>query len=70
MKKEAAHKGLTPLDEEATRWEHLRAGAAASDLATVKDFLRFFVAPNHPEAAWTSPHCPDAVNVVANVFLT
>ena len=36
MRKEAVQKGLQPLDEETARHEHLRAAAAAPDLATVK----------------------------------
>jgi hypothetical protein len=48
MKKVAAYKGLSAPDEKIVCCEHLHAGAAASDLATVKDSLRIFIATSRP----------------------
>ena len=67
MKQEAAHKGLAPPAEAAARRQHLRAGAAAPDLATVKDFLRFYIATSQPRLAAAKPTV-DCINIVAEWF--
>lgn len=67
MRKEAAQKALPPPDEETVRREHLRAGAAAPDLATVKDFLGFYIATSRPRLDANRP-TTDSVNIVAEWF--
>ena len=67
MRNEAAQNGLPPPDEEKARREHLRAGAAAPDLATIKDFLRFYIATSQPRLDADRPTV-DSVNIVAEWF--
>ena len=67
MRKEAVRKGLTAPDEEAVRREHLRTGAAAPDLATIKDFLRFYIATSQPRLDADKPTV-DSINIVAEWF--
>lgn len=43
MREDYARNGLSP-DEETASSQYLRPGVAAPDLATVKDFLRFYIA--------------------------
>ncbi len=44
IREEHARDVLRPPDEGAARRQPLRTGVAASDLATVKDFIRFYSA--------------------------
>jgi hypothetical protein len=67
MRKGAAQKSLPPPDEETVSREHLRAGAAAPDLATVKDFSRFYIATSRPRLDASRPTM-DSVNIVAKLF--
>lgn len=67
MRKEAVQKGLPPPDEETVRREHLHAGSPAPDLATVKDFLRFYIATSQPRLDADRPTV-DSVNIVAEWF--
>ena len=67
MRKEAAREGRPPPDEEAVRCEHLHAGAAAPNLVTVKDFLRFYIATSQPRLDADRPTV-DSVNIVAEWF--
>ena len=67
MRKEAARKGMAAPDEEAVRREHLRAGVAAPDLATIKDFLRFYIATSKPRLDADKPTV-DSINIVAEWF--
>lgn len=60
-------KGLRPPDEETVRREHLHAGSPAPDLATVKDFLRFYIATSQPRLDADRPTV-DSVNIVAEWF--
>jgi len=46
--KEYAKKGLSPPDEETARCQYLGQNVTAPDLATVKDFIRFYVATSKP----------------------
>jgi hypothetical protein len=67
MRKECARKGLPPPDEETARRQHLRPGVAAPDLATVKDFIRFYIATSRPRLDAEKPTV-DSVNTVAEWF--
>ena len=67
MKKEAAQNGLPAPDKETAHREHLREGAAAPDLATIKDFLRFYIATSQPRLDADRPTV-DSVNIVAEWF--
>jgi hypothetical protein len=67
MKKEYALKGLSPPDEETARRQYLRSGVAAPDLATVKDFIRFYIATSRPRLDAEKPTV-DSVNTVAEWF--
>ena len=60
-------KGLSSPDEETVRRQHLRANAAAPDLATVKDFLRFYIATSRPRLDADRPTV-DSINIVAEWF--
>jgi hypothetical protein len=61
-------KGLTPPDEAAGRRQYLRAGAAAPELATVKDSLRFYIATSQPRLDAVKPTV-DSINIVVEWFL-
>lgn len=67
MRKEAAQKGRSPPNEETVCREHLRAGAAAPDLAIVKDFLRFYIATSRPRLDADRPTV-DSVNIMTEWF--
>jgi hypothetical protein len=58
---------LSPPDKETVGREHLRAGAAAPDLATVKDFLPFYIATSKPRLDANRPTV-DSVKIVAEWF--
>lgn len=67
MKKEPARKGLSPPDDKTACHQHLRPGVAAPDLATVKDFIRFYIATSRPRLDAERPTV-DSVNTVAEWF--
>jgi hypothetical protein len=67
MKKEHTQKSLTPPDEETARNQCLYRGIAAPDLATVKDFLRFYIATSRPRLDADKPTV-DSINTVAEWF--
>ena len=64
MKEDAAAKGLPSPDEDKAREDCLRKGIAAPDLATIKDFLRFYVATSKPQIDTTKP-TRDSIQTVA-----
>jgi hypothetical protein len=66
-KQEAAQQGRSPSNEKTIRREHLGAGATAPDLATVKDFLRFYIATSQPRLDADRPTV-DFVNIMAEWF--
>jgi hypothetical protein len=43
MQRDSARRGLSPPDESIARERCLKKGVDAPDLASVKDFLRFYV---------------------------
>jgi len=67
MRKEYAQKGLSPPNKEAARRQHLRPGVATPDLATVKDFIRFYIATSRPRLDAERPTV-DSVNTVTEWF--
>ncbi|MCJ1426427.1 hypothetical protein MMC29_004330 [Sticta canariensis] len=66
MEQDAVHGGLPALSEEAAREQCLRPGIEAPDLATVKDFIRFYIATSHPQLA--EQPTVDSINTVAEWF--
>lgn len=66
MLQEADQQGLPVPDEEAARERCLRPGIAAPDLATVKDFLRFYIATSRPRLA--EKPTVDSINTIAEWF--
>lgn len=60
---------MSPLDEDAVRQAHLHTHthAPAPDLATVKDFQRFYIATSRPRLDADRPTA-DSVNIVAEWF--
>jgi hypothetical protein len=48
MREDYARKGLLPPNKDEARSQCLRAGIAAPNLTTVKDFLRFYAATSQP----------------------
>ena len=64
---EYARKGLSPPDEETARHQHLRSGVAAPGLATIKDFIRFYIATSRPRLD-AENLTVDSVNNVAEWF--
>jgi hypothetical protein len=67
MKEDAAAKGLPSPDEEKAREDCLRKGIAAPDLASIKDFLWFYVATSKPQIDMTKP-TRDSIQTVAEWF--
>ncbi|MCJ1474750.1 hypothetical protein MMC13_003410 [Lambiella insularis] len=67
IKNDLARRGLTPPSEDHVRHEFLRPGIAAPDLATVKDFLRFYIATSRPRLDVDKPTV-DSMNTVAEWF--
>ncbi|KAK5312036.1 hypothetical protein LTR34_010907 [Exophiala xenobiotica] len=59
--------GSAPPDYETIGREHLRGGAAAPDLATVKDFLRFYRATSQPRLD-PDRSTADSIIIVAEWF--
>jgi hypothetical protein len=63
MRKDAVQRGLPAPDEETAREQCLWPGIEAPDLATVKDFLRFYIATSRPRLA--EKPTVDSINTVA-----
>ena len=57
---------LPLLDEDVARQRCLRSGAEAPDLATVKGFLRFYVATSRPQLS--NKPTVDSINTVTEWF--
>jgi hypothetical protein len=66
MLQEADQQGLPVPDEEAARERCLQPGIAAPDLATVKDFLRFYIATSRLRLA--EKPTVDSINTIAKWF--
>jgi len=66
MRREYAQKGLSPPSEETARRQYLWPGVACPDLATVKDFIRFYIATSNPRL--DERPTVDSVNIVAEWF--
>jgi hypothetical protein len=49
MKEDYTRKSLPLPDEDKARSQYLRAGVAAPDWATVKEFLRFYALTSRPQ---------------------
>lgn len=67
MKKEYAQNGKSPPDEETARRQHLRPSVASPDLATVRDFIQFYIATSRPRLD-AERLTVDSVNTVAEWF--
>jgi len=69
MRKEYARKGLSPPDEETARRQYLGQDVAAPDLATVKDFIRFYIATSSPRLDKKEKRpTADSINIAAEWF--
>jgi hypothetical protein len=66
MQRDALSRGLPPPDEESTGQHCLRSGVDAPDLATAKDFLRFYTATNQPQPSKIPS--VDYINTMAKWF--
>ena len=67
MRKEYARKGLSPPDEETARRQSLEPGVTPPDFATVKDFVRFYIATSKPRLDAGRPTV-DSINIEAEWF--
>ena len=69
MRKEYAQKGLSPPDEETARCQYLGRNVTAPDLATVKDFIRFYIATSKPQLDKVEKRpTADSINIAAEWF--
>lgn len=66
MKQDAVQRGLPAPHEETAREQCMRPGVEAPDLATVKDFMRFYIATSRPRL--TEQPSVDSINTVAEWF--
>jgi hypothetical protein len=66
MQEDAVQGGLPAPSEEAAREQCLRPGIEAPNLATVKDFIRFYIATSYPRLA--EQPTIDSINTVAEWF--
>ena len=66
MQRDSVQRGLPPPDEDSARQCCLRSGVEAPDLATVKDFLRFYIATSRPQLSKIPT--VDSINTVAEWF--
>ncbi|EXJ82199.1 hypothetical protein A1O3_06012 [Capronia epimyces CBS 606.96] len=69
MREEHAQKGLSPPDEEAVRHRVLGPGVPAHDLATVKDFRRFYAASSTALLNEEDQLTAESLNAAAERFL-
>ncbi|KAJ4507488.1 hypothetical protein HRR83_004066 [Exophiala dermatitidis] len=69
MRQEYAQKGLSPPDEETARRQYLGQNVTAPDLATVKDFIRFYIATSKPQLDKEEKRpTADSINIAAAWF--
>jgi hypothetical protein len=68
MQQDAVQRELPAPDEEAAREQCLRPRVEAPNLATVKDFLRFYIATSRPRL--TEKPTTDSIDAVAECFFT
>ncbi|OAG42721.1 AdoMet-dependent rRNA methyltransferase SPB1 [Fonsecaea monophora] len=69
MRNENAQKGLSPPDEEMARRQYLGQNVTAPDLATVKDFIRFYIATSKPQLDKEEKRpTADSINIAAEWF--
>ena len=69
MRKEYAQKGLSPPNEETARGQYLGQNVTAPDLATVKDFIRFYIATSKPQLDKREKRpTADSINIAAEWF--
>jgi hypothetical protein len=67
MRKDARQRDLlTPPDEASARYHCLQQGVKAPDLATVKDFFRFYIATSCGRIV--AKPTPDSINTIAEWF--
>ena len=66
MRRDSVERHLPLPSEEMARDRCLRPGIEAPDLATVKDFLRFYIATSHPQLA--DVPTTESINTVAEWF--
>jgi hypothetical protein len=66
MQQDAVQRGLPALNEEAAREQCLRLGVEDPSLATVKDFLRFYIATSQPRL--TEKPTVESINTIAEWF--
>jgi hypothetical protein len=66
MQQDAVQRELPAPDEEAAREQCLRLGVEAPNLATVKDFLRFYIDTSRPRL--TEKPTVDSISTVAEWF--
>ena len=67
LREDAAERGLPPPDEDAARDHCLPSGVEAPDLATIKDFFRFYAASSNPRLD-EDLMTPDSLGTVAEWF--
>ena len=69
MRKEYAQKSLSPPDVETARRQYLGQNVTAPDLATVKDFIRFYIATSKPQLDKEEKRpTADSINIAAEWF--
>ena len=66
MRKDALEQDLPMSDEACARHLCLRRGVEAPDLATVKDFFRFYIATSYGRIV--AKPTPDSINIIAEWF--
>lgn len=66
MQQDAVQRELPAPDKEVAREQFLRLGVEAPNLATVKDFLRFYIATSRPHL--TEKLTVDSISTVAEWF--
>ncbi|KAK7921759.1 hypothetical protein LTR80_012097 [Exophiala xenobiotica] len=70
MRKEYAQKGLSPPDEETARRQYLGQSVTAPDLATVKDFIRPYIATSKPQLDKEEKRpTTDSINICGRMVL-
>jgi hypothetical protein len=68
MQKDAFQRGLPIPDEASARQHYLCKGVDAPDLATVKDFLRFYISTSRGKIDEDERPTADSVNAFAEWF--
>ena len=67
MREKHAQKGLPRPDMETARQQCLQHGITAPDLATVKDFIRFYISTSKPHLDFLWPTV-NSINTMAEWF--